>query len=91
VACVPPDWFCSFLETFLRETQRQEVYHSVLMTIMATHASQPWKVVLQIAREERNPEKIDWLLSALTLVPPDSATEHLIQQLQQHQTPDDQG
>lgn len=29
----------SFLEAFLRETQRQEVYHSVLVTIIATRAA----------------------------------------------------
>ena len=86
VLALPANSVClSFLETFLRETQRQEVYHSVLMTIIATHAPQPWKVVLQIAREERNPAKIDRLLSALTLAPPDPATEHLIQQLQLRQ------
>ena len=53
----------------------------MLVTIIATHAPQPWNMVLQVAREERKPGKIDLLLSALTLVPHDSATEHLIQHL----------
>ncbi len=87
-----PNPLClSFLEAFLRETQRAEVYHSVLVTIIATHALQPWNVLLQVAREERNPEKIDLLLSALTLVPPDPATEHLIEYLLQHQAQGSQG
>ncbi len=86
VLALPANSVClSFLEAFLRETQRAEVYYSVLMTIMATHAPQPWKVVLQVACEERNPEKIDRLLSALTLVSPDPAMEYLIQQLQLRQ------
>lgn len=86
VLALPANPMClAFLEAFLRETQRQEIYHSVLVTIIATHAPQPWKVVLQIACEERNPAKIDRLLSALMLIPPDAATERLIQQLQHHQ------
>jgi hypothetical protein len=75
----PSNTVClSFLEAFLRETRRAEVSHSVLVTIIAAHSPLPWNVVLQVACEERNPEKIDRLLSALTLVPPDPATEHLI-------------
>lgn len=83
LACSTNRLCLSFLEAFLRETQRDEVYHSVLTTIIATHAPQPWKVMLQVAREERRPEKIDLLLSALTLAQPDPALAQVIRDLQQ--------
>ena len=73
----------SFLEQFLRETQRYDVYHYVLTTIITTHASQVWKVLLEVAQDERRPEKIELLLSALTLLQHDSTSEQLIHVLQQ--------
>jgi hypothetical protein len=73
----------SFLEKFLRETQRYDVYHYVLTTIIATHSSRVWKVLLEVAQDERRPEKIELLLSALTLVQPDPTSEQLIRVLQQ--------
>jgi hypothetical protein len=85
VLAFPTNGLClSFLEAFLRETQRDEVYHSVLATIVAIHAPQPWRMVLQVAREERRSEKIDRLLSALALAQPDPETTQVLQQLQQH-------
>lgn len=72
----------AFLETFLRETQREEVYHSVLITILTTHEPQLWKMLLQVARDERAPEKIDLLLSTLTLAQPEPETKQVIQELQ---------
>jgi hypothetical protein len=81
VLAFPSSRIClSFLEAFLCETQRSEVYHSVLVTIIATHAPQPWNVVLQVACEEQRPEQIDLLLAALMLAPSDLATERIIQQ-----------
>ncbi len=83
VLAFPASSIClSFLEAFLRETQRNEVYHAVLSTIIAAHAPQPQKVVLQVARDERRAEKIDCLLSALALAQHDPATRHVIQELQ---------
>ncbi|HEY0757334.1 MAG TPA: hypothetical protein VGD98_25500 [Ktedonobacteraceae bacterium] len=76
----------SFLETFLRETTRAEVYHSVLTTIIATHASQPWKIVQQVARTERRLEKIGYLLSTCALAQPEPATQQIIENLQQRKT-----
>lgn len=67
----------------MRETQRYEVYHYLLTTIIANHSSQLWKVLLEVARDERRPEKIELLLSALTLVQHDPAIEKLIRELQQ--------
>jgi hypothetical protein len=83
VLAFPTSSIClSFLETFLRETQRHEMYHAVLSTIIAAHAPQPQKVVLQVARDERRAEKIDCLLSVLALAQHDPATKHVIQELQ---------
>jgi len=73
----------SFIEKFLRETQRYEVYHYLLTTIIANHSSQLWKVLLEVARDERSPEKIELLLSALTLVQHNPAIEKLIRELHQ--------
>ncbi len=90
VLAFPTNKTClAFLEAFLRETRRDDVYHSVLTTIIAMHAPQPWQIVLQVARDERNPEKIDRLLSALALAQPDPQTKQVIQQLQQQKAPDD--
>jgi hypothetical protein len=84
VLAFPTNSTClSFLEAFLRKTQRNEVYHAVLTTIIAAHAPQPQKVVLQVARDERRAEKIDCLLSTLALAQHDPATRHVIQELQQ--------
>ena len=73
----------SFLEQFLRETQRYDVYHSVLAMIIATHSSQLWKLLLKVAHEERRPEKIELLLSALTVLQHDPKIEQVIRGLQQ--------
>ncbi len=73
----------AFLEQFLRETQRYDVYQSVLATIVATHSSQLWKVLLEVAQEERMPVKIGLLLSALMLLQHDPKIEQVIRRLQQ--------
>jgi len=73
----------AFLEKFLRETQRYEVYHSVLATIIAAHTSQLLKLLLKVAQEERRPEKIELLLSSLTVVQHDPKIERVIHKLQQ--------
>jgi len=73
----------AFLEKFLRETQRYDVYHAVLTTIIATHSSQLWNVLREVAQEERRPEKIELLLSALTLLQHDPTSEQLRRELQQ--------
>jgi hypothetical protein len=72
----------SFIEQFLRETQRYEVYHYLLITIIANHSARIWKVLLAVAQDERRPEKIVLLLSALTLVQQDPAVEKLVRELQ---------
>ncbi len=73
----------SCIENFLRETQRDEIYHYLLTTIIANHSPQFWNVLLEVARDERRPEKVELLLSALTLVPHNPALEKLIRELQQ--------
>jgi len=73
----------SFIEAFLRETQRYDIYYYVLTTIIANHSSQGWKLLLNVAQDERGPEKIQLFLSALTLVPHDPAMEKVIRELQQ--------
>ena len=81
---VSPDnsTFLAFLEQFLRETQRYDVYQSVLATFVATHSSQLWKVLLAVAPEERTLEKIEMLLSSLTLLQHDPKIEQVIRRLQ---------
>jgi hypothetical protein len=54
----------SFIEAFLCETQRYDIYHYVLTTIIANHWSQAWKLLLKVAQDEREPEKIQLFLSA---------------------------
>lgn len=73
----------SFIEQFLRETQRYEVYHYLLTIIIASHASQLWKVLLEAAHDEQTPEKIELLLAALILVQGDPSIENLMHELQQ--------
>jgi hypothetical protein len=75
----------------LRETQRYDIYHYVLTAIIAKHSSQAWNLLLKVARDERKPEKILLLLSALTLVPHDPAIEQLIRELQQKIAPEKSG
>jgi hypothetical protein len=73
----------SFIEAFLHETQRYDIYHYVLTTIIANHSSEAWNLLLKVAQDEREPEKVQLLLSALTLVPHDPAIEKVIRELQQ--------
>ena len=54
----------------------------LLITIIVNHSAQVWKVLLAVAQDERRPEKIELLLSALTLVQQDPAVEKLIRELQ---------
>jgi hypothetical protein len=75
----------SFIEAFLCETQRYDIYHYVLTTIIAKHSSQAWNLLLKVAQDEREPEKIQLVLSALTLMQHDPAIEQLIRELQQKQ------
>lgn len=73
----------SFIEHFLRETQRDDVYQYVLTTIIASHTPQLWKMLLEVARDEQNPEKVEILLAALALVQNEPEVEMLIHTLQQ--------
>jgi hypothetical protein len=73
----------AFIETFLRETQHYDLYHYLLTTIIANHSSQAWKLLLQVAQDEREPAKIQLLIAALTLVQHDPAIEKLLRNLQQ--------
>lgn len=73
----------SFIEKFLRETQRYEVYYYVLTTMIANHSPQAWKVLIEVAQDERMPEKIELLLSALTLIQHDATIEKLTRELQE--------
>src|SRR6266567_2254147 len=84
-ACLP------FIEAFLRETQRYDIYHYVLTTIIANHSSEAWNLLLKVAQDEREPEKIQLLLSALTLVQHDPAIEKVIHELQQKIAPEKSG
>ena len=86
VMASPDNGHCfAFLERFLRETQRYEVYHSVLTAIVATHSSQFWKVLLEVTLEERMPEKIDLLLQH------DPKLEQVKRELQQKKAEADRG
>lgn len=77
----------SFLETFLCETQRYDIYHYVLTTIIANPSLQAGKLLLKVAQDEREPEKMRLLLSALTLMRQDPAIENVMRQLQQNIAP----
>ena len=81
----------SFIEAFLCKTQRYDIYHYVLTTIIANHSSQAWKLLLKVAQDEREPEKIQLLLSALTLMQHDPAIEKVIRELQQKIAPEKSG
>ncbi|QBD75632.1 hypothetical protein EPA93_06280 [Ktedonosporobacter rubrisoli] len=73
----------SFIEEFLHETRRYNIYHYVLTMIIANHSSQAWELLLKVAQDEQEPEKIQLLLAALTLVQHDPAIEKLMHQLRQ--------
>lgn len=81
----------SFIGAFLGETQRYDIYQYVLTTIIANHSSSAWNLLLNIAHDEREPEKIQCLLSALTLVQHDPMIEQLLQELQQKIAPEKRG
>lgn len=73
----------SFVEKFLYETQRYDIYHYVLTIIIANHSARALKLLLKVAQDEREPEKIQLLLSALTLIAHDPVIEKFIHELQQ--------
>ena len=73
----------SFIEKFLCETRRYEVYHYLVTAIIANHSPQALKVLVEVAQNERRPEKIELLLSALTLLQHDPTIGQLIRKLQQ--------
>jgi hypothetical protein len=75
----------------LCETQRYDIYHYVLTTIVAKHSSQAWKLLLKVAQDEREPEKMRLILSALTLVQHDPAIEQVRRELQQKIAPKKRG
>jgi hypothetical protein len=78
----------AFIEEFLRETQRYDIYHYVLTTMIANHSSRAWQLLLKVAQDEREPEKIQLLLSALILVQHDPEIEKLIRELRQKMAPE---
>lgn len=62
---------------------RYNIYDYVLTAIIASHSPQVWNLLLRVAQDEQEPEKMQLLLSALALVQHDRAIEKLMRELQQ--------
>lgn len=78
----PQASYLEFIKTFLQSTRRHEVYRYLAAAIIAGHQTQTWAILLEVARHERNAEKIELLLSAFTLVQHDPTIAELLQELQ---------
>jgi hypothetical protein len=79
----PQHSYLDFIKTFLQTTDRYEVYRYLASAIIAEHQAETWVVLQEVARKERNPEKIEILLSAFALVQHDPAIAELVQELQE--------
>jgi hypothetical protein len=78
----PQDSYLDFIEAFLRTTRRDEVYRYLVTIIVATHQPQVWTRLLSVANRERDPHKVEILLSALAALSADPAVSELVDALQ---------
>lgn len=74
--------YLGFIKTFLQTTRRHEVYRYLAAAIIAEHQAQAWAMLQEVARNERNAEKIELLLSAFSPVQHDPAIAELLQELE---------
>jgi hypothetical protein len=73
--------YLDFTRTFLRTTQRYDVYRYVVSMIVANHQLEAWALLVEVARREQNQHKVGILLSALALVRHDPAITELTREL----------
>jgi hypothetical protein len=73
--------YLDFLEAFLRTTRRIEVYRYLVSMTVANRQSEMWTRLLAMARRERDPHKVEVLLSAFGLLSSDPVVAELQQQL----------
>jgi hypothetical protein len=72
-----------FIGTFLRTTQRYDVYRYLVSMMVANHHPEAWALLVEVARQEQNQHKVGILLSVLALVQHDPAIIELTRELQQ--------
>lgn len=72
-----------FLTDFLRTTRRYGVYRYLVTSIVAGRQAAEQALLLEVAAEERDPRKIELLLEALALAPPDPSVTTAMAGLEQ--------
>ncbi len=72
----------AFLTDFLRTTRRYAVYRYLVTSIVARRQPAEQALLLEVAAAERDPRKIELLLEALALAPPDPAVTTAIADLE---------
>jgi len=77
--------YLDFTGTFLRTTQRYDVYNYLVSMIVANHQPEVWALLVEVAQREQNQRKIGILHSAFALVRHDPAIIELTRELQQKQ------
>lgn len=75
--------YLDFIKTFLQLTKRYEVYHYLVTLIVAGHQPELWAMLQDMARKERNPQKIEMLLSAFEPLQHDPAIASMMRALQE--------
>lgn len=72
----------AFIEESLRKTQRYELYRYLVAMIIASHQPQVWTMLLEVARRERDTQKIEILLSAFAPVRNDPVVSELVSEME---------
>src|SRR6266700_3383637 len=75
--------YLDFTGTFLRTTQRNDVYRYLVSMMVANHQPEAWALLIEVARREQNQHKVGVLLSAFALIRHDPAITEVIRELQQ--------
>ncbi len=77
--------YLDFTGTFLRTTQRYDVYRYLVSMMVANHQPEAWALLVEVARREQNQHKVGILLLAFALIRHDPAITELTRELQQRQ------
>ena len=85
LAQTPRSTYLNFLEGFLRKTVRYALYRYVIALIIVSPHSELSTLVLRVARQEQNAQKVEILLSAFDLIQHDPIITSLIEELEQKQ------
>ncbi len=75
--------YLDFIKMFLQLTKRYEVYRYLAALIVAGHQPELWAMLQDVARKERDPQRIEMLLTVLEPLQHDPTVASMLRALQE--------